>query len=338
MAVAAALTGADADELDRAATALRVAADELDAMNVWIGVAIRSTAWTGGAADQFADRWGGAHRPRMAASAASIREAAMHLAVQSADQRAASRTGRVVRRVPSTSPPVPGTGGGGEIGADLEQLSGVLDSLGVGRDLLDVLRHHPGLVGEHGMLQGLIDILGAPGLAEVLAGAEHLFDVGTAIVDLATDFVEHPDLPFDERLVHAFADMATRVIVGEGGEQAAGAVVAMMMAGIVPGAGALLLPLVKRAAEHVVGQVIDEALSMIDGAIDVVDVVADQAAAAWRFAKDQFGLIADPLQAAFDVVADAGDLIAASAGSVVDLGGEIGDAVGDLVGGINPLD
>lgn len=360
------LLGADADELERVAHELRAAADELDGHAGSLTGTLRSVAWVGGVATRFGAQWNGAHRPRIAATSQHVRDAAAELDRNAAEQRRASRAAPGAPGGVEPTPPVPdsrgparsnetgigveadtgtGTGGAGgssSVGDDagspvLDRLSEVLTTLGVGRDVLDLLADHVDLLDGPGV-EELVELLSDDGFLVVLEGLDTVLDVGGVVVDLVTDFVEHPHLPFDERVVHALADAATRFGIDEGTEYAATFLAQAATAALLPGLGAALAPFAGKAAGLIAEVVVSEIVDLVDGATDFVDIVADAAVEAYRTIKETFGIIIDAAGAVVDVAGAAIDLTADAAGVVVDAGGAVvggvADAGGAVLGGI----
>lgn len=84
------MVGADAESLDRAVGALRLAADQLDADSAGLHKTLKGVTWLGAIATRFLALFEGQHQPRMHATAGFIRDAASSLQAQADQQRTAS--------------------------------------------------------------------------------------------------------------------------------------------------------------------------------------------------------------------------------------------------------
>ncbi len=354
------LLGVDADELDRIAQQLRSAADELDGHAGSLTSALRSVAWVGGVAARFGSQWNSSHRPRIISTSQYVRDAAAQLDRNAAEQRLASRAAAGslggIGPTPPIAPPggaplgpsVPeGTGSGGVGGSSssgdqtgspaLDHLGEILDRLGLGRDVLELLGEHADLLEGLGV-DKLLDVLSNDDFLAVLEGLDTVLDVGSVVVNLVSDFLDHPGLPFDERVVHALADAATRFGIDQGVEYAANFLAQAATAALLPGLGAALAPFAGKAAGVIADAVIGEIVDIVDGATDFVDIAADAAVEAYQAIKETFGVIVDAAEAVVDVAGAAIDLTTDAAGVVVDAGGTVVggvvDAGGAVVGGI----
>lgn len=334
MSTEMAMHGADADELERVAGALRAVADELDGHAGSVTATLRTVAWVGGVATRFGAHWTGGHRPRITSTAQHVRDAAAQLDRNAAEQRGASRaedgaSGRIG----------PGATNGGALGSSspggggsraIDRLGGLLAALDLGRDHLDAMAQHAHVL-ERAGVDELLDILTADDFTSLLVGLDAAIEVGDVVVDLVGDFLEHPDLPFDERIVHALADAATRFGVNQGVEHAARFLAHAATTALLPGLGVALAPFAAQASAAIADAVIGEIITAVDGATDVVDVAADAAVEAYRTLVETFGLVVDAAGAVLVVATDTLDL----ATDTLDLAG--GAAAG-LVASLDPFD
>lgn len=365
------LVGADADELERIATSLRSAADELDGHAGSVTATLRSVAWVGGVATRFGSNWNGGHRPRIISTAQYVRDAAAQLDRNAAEQRQASQSGTGGSggaavppggttpggTTPGGTTPGGTTPGGGSSGPIpdsespeyLGRIEDLLGSLGLARDQIEMVADLAERFKDSGEVGKLLDLLTDDNFATFLKGAGHVLDAGSVIVDAVTDFAENPDLPFDERIVHALADTAVRFGLNQGMEFAAEWLAGAATTALLPGFGAILAPFVGDIAGAIAGEVMDVVVDAIDGATDAVDAVADAVVAAYREVKDVVGVVADVAEAAVEVVGGAIDLAGDAAGAVIDAGGAVIDAggaaidtgldiAGDVAGALNPFD
>lgn len=339
------LHGADADELERIAGTLRTAADELEGHALSVTTTLRAVAWVGGVATRFGSNWHGGHRPRIVSTAQSVRAAAAQLDRNAAEQRTASLAAGAY------GPVGPGPTNDGTLGSSastttgahpgIERLRDLLGTLGAGSAVLDALADHADVL-DHSGVDELLDVLTHDDFASLLSGLDRLIEVGDVVVDLVSDFVEHPDLPFDERVVHALADAATRFGIDRGAEYAANFLAQAATTALLPGLGAALAPFAGQAAGAIADAVIGEIVAAVDGATDVVDLAADAAVDAYQALKDTFGLVLDAAGAVVDVAGDAADLAGDAADAITDVGGAVvaaglDTAVG-VVGSLNPFD
>lgn len=94
------MIGSDPDALDRAASQLRSAADELDQDTSALSAILGSVEWLGAVAGRFLGTWGSTHRLRMTSTSQFIREAADKLESNARAQREASGEGSLGGLVP----------------------------------------------------------------------------------------------------------------------------------------------------------------------------------------------------------------------------------------------
>ena len=346
------MLGADADELERIANTLRAAADELDGHAGSVTATLRSVAWVGGVATRFGSNWHGGHRPRIASTAQYVRDAATQLDRNAAEQRRASQA---AGGTGGTGGPVGSGGAGGSSSSvdaagspALDRLGDLIATFGLSRDVFEALAEHAHILEGPGVDE-LLDILTNDDFVALLSGLDRVLEVGDVVVDLVSDFVEHPDLPFDERVVHALADAATRFGIDQGVEYAANFLAQAATTALLPGLGAALAPFAGQAAGAIADAVIGQIVDAVDDATDIVDIAADAAVDAYQAIKEAFGLVLDVAGAVIDVAGDAIDLAGDAAGAVVDVGGAVIDAggavlgagadvVGGVVGSLNPFD
>lgn len=321
------LTGADADELERIARSLRATADDLDRRADALTLHLRTVAWVGGVASQFGSRWSGTHRPRMRSTADYVRDAAVRLERHAAEQRHASRSAPVADLV---TPPPGGSddGGSGDGGSDaVARLEAFLDDLGLARDVAGLVVAGAHALESLGVVDDLLDLLTSDGVRQFLDGFDAVLDLRPVLVDVVTDFVDHPDLAFDERVVHALADAAVRFGIDEGMEVAAEWVAGAATTALLPGFGVVLAPIVGQVAGAIAGEIADLVVDAIDETTDFVDVVADVVVDAYRDVKADFGVLVDLAAAAADVAGDAVELVG-------DVGSAVIEGTGDVIGGL----
>lgn len=330
------LIGADADELERIAAAFRAVADELSGHADAVSGTLRSVEWVGGVATRFGTNWNGAHRPRLASSVQFVREAAAQLERNAAEQRQTSQVAAAAVR------PAAGLGGSGSYGGlsseaslgRLGKIERLIDGIGLAHEQVEIVADAAARLGEHGEVGRLIDVVTHDAFATFLAGADHVIDAGSVIVDSVSDFADHEHLQFDERVVHSLADTATRFGLDQGMETAAEWMVGAATAALLPGFGAILAPLVGEIAGALAGEFSEIVVTAIDGAIDAVDVIADAVVAAYQDIKQAFGVVADVAAAAVEVAGDAIDLAGDAAGAVLDASGSVLRAGAGVAGGV----
>jgi len=333
------MLGADAAELERIADTLRSAADELDGHAGSVTTTLRSVAWVGGVATRFGSSWDGSHRPRIASTAQYVRDAAARLDRNAAEQRRASRSVAGGLVDPAPAGPTSGTNSSGvapgpERPAYVDRIDRLLEGLGLTAAQIEVVVDLAERLSEHGEIGKLIDVLTDDAFAAFLDGAGHVLDAGSVIVDAVTDFAEHPDLAFDDRIVHALADTAVRFGLNQGMEFAAEWLAGAATTALLPGFGVVLAPFVGDVAGAIAGQLMAVAVDAVDTATDIVDTIADAAVAAYQDMKAVAGVVADVAEAAVEVVGGAIDLAGDAADAIFDAGGTVIGAAGAL----NPFD
>ena len=329
MPTTTAMHGADADELERIAGTLRSAADELDGHAGSVTTTLRAVAWVGGVASVFGANWSGGHRPRITSTARYVRDAAAQLDHHAAEQRRASQ----VSDSASGGSIARGVHAGGALGsssstadgeiAPIDRLGAVFAALDLGHDGLEALAQHARALEGVG-LDELLDVVTDDDFVSLLAGLDQAIEVGDVLVDLVGDFVEHPDLPFDERIVHALADAATRFGINQGVEHAARFLAQASTTALLPGLGAALAPFAGQAAGAIADAAIGEIVDAVDDATGVVDIAADAAVEAYRNLVEAFGLVGDA----------AGAVLDAAAATV----GVAADVAADAVRSLDPFD
>lgn len=327
------LVGADPEQLDRAAAELRAVADELDAHARALSASLRSVAWAGGVASQFAARWAGGYHPRMVSAAGFVRAAAGRLDQHAAEQRLASGVtagSPLTEACPLPEPPgaSDSTSSGwepeGEILDTWEALVGDAD---LRQRALDAGSALASLAGEldAGDAEALIEFLTDPTFVQALDAAEVAVDVGGFVVDFVQDFAAHPALAVDERLFHALADGAMRLGLNEGAEWATQWLFATAGSILAPGLGTAGGVVLGKLAGVVLGEVNDRVLGAVDDAAGFVDWAADRALDVYRTAKALGGFAAD----AFEALVRLGPV---DVDGLLDIAGDLGSVVAS-----NPL-
>lgn len=341
------MLGADADELERIAGTLRRAADELDGHAGSVTTTLRSVAWIGGVATRFGSNWNGSHRPRIESTAQYVRDAAARLDRNAAEQRRACQrmgggSGGPASATKMNETNSPEAAPGLDRPEYVDRIERLLEGLGLTAAQIEVVADLAERLSEHGEIGKLIDVLTDDAFAAFLDGADQVLDAGAVIVDAVTDFAEHPDLAFDDRIVHALADTAVRFGLNQGMEFSAEWLAGAATTALLPGFGVVLAPFVGDVAGAIAGQLMDVAVDAVDTATDIVDTVADAAVAAYQHVKAVVGVVADIAEAAVEVVGGAIDLTGDAAAAVIDVGGAVigtgADLAGDAVGALNPFD
>lgn len=347
--------GAEPGNLREVAGELRVAADQLDSGAGGLTTTLVGVSWVGEYAANFEYRWTSAYQPGIVALAGTLRELATALDDNAADQDATSGAGSSV--CPVVALPVPA-------GGDERDFGGAGDDPPTGDDewWLELLNQLHVLIED-----GLSDVRAADKMREVLLDAgfpagllEQILtdefmegltelgkyvDVAGVLLDMLNDFMDHPGLPLDERLLHSGIDALTRFAVASGGE-----VAATFVTGLFSPSGPLAI-----AAGWASGQLVDLAAGLVydfvDEKYDVTDVVADEVVDFYRFLKDNIQILEDAKDVVVDAAtgtvrvvgaggkviaenaADAGGWIYDNSGldTVVDVGG---DVIGDIIDGV----
>lgn len=308
--------GADVDQLERAASQLRLSADQLDAHGSSLTSILRSVAWIGGVATRFLANWHGTSRPRLVNASAFLREAAATLEQNARDQRAVSAHAPAESIAPV--PPV-------SIVADepLGLVEGLLDGFGDAQSLGEWLAGAAPSFARIGLGDDLIDFVTSPKFISSLELIDQGLDVGSLLVNFVQDFVDNPGLATDERLVHALADAALRFGVTEGIDKGATWLTAAIGTTLLPGLGTV----VGSALGHVVGMaaetVAGEALDALDDAADVIDHGANLVVDGFNALKSTLGLVVDAAGPAID-----------AANGIINVTGDVGGAALDLGSGV----
>lgn len=339
MSAASTVLGADPDELDRAAAELRSAADDLDRHAIRLNAGLRSTMWAGGAATWFVGQWDSHHHQRLGATAAHLRDAATRLGADAIEQRHAS--------APSSAGNGSGSRGTAPTGwVDPARVHEVLGRFGLARAELDAAAAAARRIHHSTTANRLLDLLADDSFAKFLDASRKVVDVGLFATAFLVDVGDHPDLPFDEQLVHGLADAGLRFALREGAEKGAEFVAGALTAALLPALGAVFAPLVSQLAGAVAATLVGELSEAVDGATDVVDWVADRAVDVYRDIKAKLGFALDLAEDVVAVVAGAADLAGDAAewlgdhsddlvGRAVGVAGDLGDVmddVGDAIG------
>jgi uncharacterized protein YukE len=307
--------GAEIDALRRAAQELRSEADRLEAEAAALTRQLGAVQWVGGVAVRFSDLWQQAHSPQLVVTSNFLRESATALDRNAAQQEsAAASDGRVIE------PPLAGVGtapspstdpGAADLLAFLMSVLGL--SAGAAESLLSLLQ------------KSKIDVKWLQDFLEknktFIGVLDKVFTVADIVTDLVTDMAENPDLPMDERALHAVVEAGVRFALSEGIEKGVEAVTTAIGSAIGGPVGA--------AAGHVIGDLIggviaDQVEGMADGA---VDFVADEAVDAYRVAKEG---VESVIEVGRDIV-EGGQRIVDGA---IDVGEKIVDNVGGFIGGL----
>lgn len=327
-------SGANADSLELAGRELVASAGSVERIRTSLRSQLYTSHWEGPSADRYRQSWDSVHAPALGDAETFLRACGDRLAQNAREQRAAS------------------DGGGGVIGGtgatpvsgdsdDSEELRRLLESLGLSGELLDQLLAALGDIKDIvKILKAITDELDIDFLGAILGGASDVLDaVGKGLgyvdniisffTDFVGDFAENPDLPMDERMVHAIAESGMRLAVGAGAEAAADFATKALMS-IVPG-GAIVGAIVGPIVGEIVGNGVDMVVDAVDGQINLYDGTADGVTDAYRYAKehdfnpgsiavDQIGNMID---GAVDVAEDVG-------GAIIDGAGKVGDFIGGL--------
>jgi hypothetical protein len=327
----AGLVGADPDQLDQAAGELRALSARFTASRFTLDSAVQRTGWLGRDADEFRAAWASQHSRSLAEAADYLTGASDVLIRNAADQRAVSAAGAAPdgsvpeSSAPTPSPPVAES----SIKGALEAIQKWVESLGLpvgaANDLMETLRK----MLDNGELKAdwAIDLARNDGLATAFKAMDKAFDVGSLFMDFVGDIIDHPELPWDERLVHSLADTGLAFGVDQGidkGMQWAGGA----LGSVIPGAGT--------AAGAAIGWVLGQAGSWVFDALnekfEITETGADGILKAYQYAKEHnfdTGSIATDLAR---TAAHAGVQAAENlANKTVDLGADAAHGVGKFV-------
>lgn len=320
--MATTIVGADADELERAASHLRLSADDLDAHGSSLTTILRSVAWIGGVATRFLANWNGIARPRLSATSSFLRQAAATLEQNARDQRAVSAH--------TPAEPIDFIDAAPTVADEpLGLIEGVLDGLGEALSVGEWLAHAAPSLAQIGLDDDLIDFITSSKLIDALNMLDRGVDVGGVLVNFVQDLVQHPGLAADERIVHALADAALRFGVSEGIDQGVTWLTSAIGTTVLPGlgtvAGSMIGHVVGMAAETVIGDAVDA----LDDATDVIDHAANLVVDGFAALKSTLGIVVDIAAGAID----AGQaVLSGTIGGVDDAAGAVLDAGKWLVG------
>lgn len=315
--MAAQMTGADAQALEQAAAELRTAADELESYSTGLTSVLGSVQWLGPIAGWFLDKWSGTHRVRLTSTAEFVRDMAVTLDANAADQRTTSDGdgggGRPGGNDPGDGGDDSGDDNDGEAPEILDELSDLLESLGIvlsAAELAELAEILDGLPTED--VKDFLKAVENSPILDFIDAAGTVLDIGGFVTDAITDFVENPDLPLEERLIHAGVESALKFGASEGIDKALTALGTAIggPAGFVLGKGA--------------GFVADLLFSAADDAFGITDTAADVLT---EFITDPVGSL--------EALGDYGvELISDLGGEAVelftDLGGEAAELFGDI--------
>ncbi|HRE03257.1 MAG TPA: hypothetical protein PLV68_18310, partial [Ilumatobacteraceae bacterium] len=227
-----------------------------------------------------------------------------------------------------------GGGGGGGAGDDedsgaWDRVQSILEGLGLSQGaieaIIEALRKSGKLPDE-----GLLAVLGNDQLMGFIKGAGVVLDIVGVIVDFATDYIDHPNLPTDERIIHALYDTALRFAMSEGVE--AGVTWLMAAAGsVVPVLGTAVGAAVGKVVGWALGEAVEFGLDKLDEHTDFVDKYADTVVEGYRAAKQGAEWVSDRVD---DIKDGAGKVV----DGAKDVAGKVGqgarDAAGKVGGGI----
>lgn len=322
-------SGANADDLEQGGRELSSFAGEVGRMKGELRASLHTSHWEGLSADRFRQTWDSVHVPALTDAEAFLRDASRRLNENAAEQRRASEGGGGVLTPPGSS------GGDGKSGQDKDGKNGdavdkLLKDLGLSDEDIDKLF---GELGDIGGLLGLLhDLLEDGTLKTILEGVGHVFDVVSVLGDFIGDYAQHPELPFDERLVHSISETALRFAVSQGAEVAADWATKALLAAI-PG-GAALGFVAGPVVGYVVGQIMDKVEGAIDSKYDVYDNAGDAATDAYKYLKDHDF---NPLAIADDLAGQAIDGVIDGAkdfgGAIIEVGGGVIGGASDMIGG-----
>ena len=301
------MIGADPEALDTLAQQMQSAADELDGHSSGLTALLGGIDWIGDFASRFIGSWGGTHRVNLSSTSQFIRDAARQLSEQAAEQRGASDSDGGGSGPGSGGPSggPPSGGGSGQSPEDrefLDTLSDLLADMGIvlsAAELAELANVLDGLPTDE--LQAFLDAVEGSPILDFIDAAGSVLDVGGLLTDAITDFVEHPDLPLDERLIHAGVEAALKFGASEGIDKAFTALGTAIggPAGFVLGKGA--------------GFVADLLFSQADDAFNITENAADVLT---EFIVDPVGTVEAIGEAAIDFLQDA-------PGEVVDFFGDL---------------
>ena len=316
------MVGADTEELLALGEALRSKAALVSEMHDSTSGIVNSLAWNGAVADDFVALWSVSHGPKFDSAVAFLIEAAETLTRNAADQLAASAAGA----------PASASDDGASLSEHLgERFTGPGFAMNAYEEALrsqigdtefdDWLRNN----GKSFKLLG--DVAGGINLMS----------------NFLEDAAQHPNLPTDERIVHAIGEVALKYAADKGISEAmqwAGVAIAGLFTA---GAGVL----VGKAVGWLAGQVATAGFHYLDDRYQVTDKGADLMLEGYREVRDNPDLYLRSVPGigpavlagaeAWDAATDVAPIIAEFGGSVSDAASSskeaVGQAIDDLLNG-----
>lgn len=295
----ASMVGADAQALEEAAAQLRGAAEELELYSTGLSGLLGSVEWIGQVASDFLGTWSSVHRVRLTSTADFVRDMAVTLDANAADQRQTSDgTGGGPGGSDDGGDGDGGDGGDdtdGQVPDELQRIKDILKGLGITLtaaqldELMAILDDLP-----TDQIDDFLEAIDDSPVLDILGKAGNVLNVAGFIGDAITDFIEHPDLPMDERLIHAGVEAALKFGAAEGLDKALTAI-----GTAVGGPVGLILG---KGAGFVAGLLFEQA----DNAFNITENAADVLT---EFITDPVGTVEALGEAALDTLEDIGGAV-----------------------------
>lgn len=219
---------------------------------------LSAMSWTGGDHVSFTLAWQYGDRLRLCTAAESLRDAATHLDRQAREQE-------------ETSAPAESGGTTIDVSSALSsELSNLSTYVGAA-ELRAVLA-----IGDEAVALSILRAI------RTLQMAKLGLDVDLLLSDLVADLAEHPDLPADERAVHAVTEAALRYGADKGLTQL-GQWGGAALLGLIAGPAAI----VGRAAGFFVGRALAVIFRAVDSGVGLTSAVADTVVNLYRDVRDE---------------------------------------------------
>lgn len=330
--------GADVTEVRAFGVSMKMSADALDRIAGQLQNQMTAAGWIGPDAEAFFAAWSREHRRTLRSAADMLQAAGARLETEALDQEATSSDGGVAH-YSQPGVPQPGEGDADE-GVIPDWLLKMLLELGLAETviagILDALTDAVPI----SVLEDLAGILNSDLVAafEAMSSALSLADM---FVNFVTDFADNDHLPIAERVFHAAADVAIRVAVSAGAE-VAGTWLGGLIGSVVFGPGTMVGALVGKAAGIAIGWGLEQGVDLLDDSTDVIDLIADKATDGFRTALDLAEIGGEVISDAIDMIDDGiealDNLIDGGVDAIADAIGDGIDAIGsEIAGGIDVI-
>ena len=286
--------GANADELDGLATLLDAKAAELDRAYRQLSRQLYSAPWKGSSADRFRSRWCSVHGQQVGSSVSYLRSGSRMLRDNARQQRDASGSGSGTIGAPIlTVAPTHKE----DRSSVLDRLDEVLKLLGLPGSVISEILTMVAIMDDK-TVADVVKSLDHPGIVTFFNKVGTVLGLAGTVVGFFHDIAEHPNLPTDERIVHAVIETGLKVVEDLGakeGTQLATQALLGALGSVVPviGTGTGI------AIGFVVGQVVKAGVDFAESHLHLTEKGADLGLEAYQYLKEHNF---DPGKIALDLV------------------------------------